>query len=292
MNTQAATKEVCQTLLPGKTYKFDLDKDGKPETIKYTREQSDNPKADDYYRYLFKVTLTINGKEIFKKSNIGSWGNPAQVMVLDTDKKDKQMELIVIQGELPNAYKWDNKRNEEVELPTNVTDSWASNMEHIYYFQYKNGKATNKQDLSKLLKNNFKNAYMLHGMKDSSLLTINGKGEVNARLCLNKLPKNYDYVHIQSILTLKNGTFKIKPLKEFKIVDKQSFICTKEFNTFTKPGKTAKAFSVKKNERIKVTALIRENKNKIYLEVTNSKGKKGYIVPKQGTVEVWEYFHV
>jgi hypothetical protein len=84
---------------------------------------------------------------------------------------------------------------------------------------------------------------------------------------------------------LKNGTFKAKPVKEYKTLDKPSFVSTKGFDTFTKPGKTAKAFSVKKNERIKITALIRENKNKIYLEVTNSKGKKAYIVPKQGMAD-------
>lgn len=81
-------------------------------------------------------------------------------MVTDVDKADKQMELLIIEGDVSDIK--DNS-------------AWASNMEHIYYYQYANGQAKRRQDLASLFKKDFKDVLFLHGIKNDSFLTINEK---------------------------------------------------------------------------------------------------------------------
>lgn len=262
VSVKAEAKSVCQTLEVAKTYQYNLDQQGKKESIKVTDSKKQYKHRDDTV-YDHKVKVTINGDTIYSKTIKGSYDseNPVKVMVLDTDKKDKQMELLILEG-------W-------------VSDAWTADIEHIYYYQYAKGKAKRKQDLAPLFKKNFENIYSLHGMEEESFLTTDGKKEVYAKLCVEV--NNFDYVHIKKALQLKKGKFMVSSAKSYALLDTEDgyFRPKKNITVYTKPGGKQKAFTVKKKEKIYLCGLYRESGNKIYLKVKNKSGKEGYIDPKK-----------
>ena len=56
-------------------------------------------------------------------------------------------------------------------------------------------------------------------MKDDSYLTINGKDEIYARLCVEV--QNFDYAHIKMRLKLKNGKFFKASTKSYNLMEKE-----------------------------------------------------------------------
>jgi Sec-independent protein translocase protein TatA len=264
--SNAAAKNICQTLKEEKTYYFNLDKKGKKETVKLSVSKKKH-KNEYAFTYDLKTTVTVNGKNVYRKSWKGRYSDaaPVKVMVTDVNKKDKQMELLIIEGDVNDG-----------------TDGgfWCANMEHIYYYQYNNGKAKRKQDIAALFRGNFTNIFMLHGMKDDSYLTINGKDEIYARLCVEV--QNFDYAHIKMRLKLKNGKFFKASTKSYNLMDiEDPFRPKKNITVYTKPGGIKKAFTVKKKESIYPCGLYTTNGKKIYLKVKNKGGKTGYIDPKK-----------
>lgn len=159
--SSAAGKNVCQTLKESKTYQYNLDQKEKKESIKVSVSKKEH-KNGYAITYDLKTAVAVNGKRIYGKTLKGRYSdnNQVKVMVVDTDKKDKQMELLIIEGEINDGSNG---------------AFWSADMEHIYYYQYNNGKAKRRQDLVPLFRKNFANVFMLHGMKDSSYLTTNGK---------------------------------------------------------------------------------------------------------------------
>lgn len=267
IKSSAAGKNVCQTLKESKTYQYNLDKKGKKESIKISVSKKEH-KNGYAITYDLKTTVAVNGERIYGKTLKGRYSdnNQVKVMVVDTDKKDKQMELLIIEGEINDG-----------------SDGafWNADMEHIYYYQYNNGKARRRQDLAPLFRKNFANVFMLHGMKDSSYLTTNGKNELYARLCVTV--QNFDYVHIKRKLKFKNGKFVSISAKSYSLMDTEDmpFHPKKNITVYTKPGGTKKAFTVKKGESIYPCSLYMQNEKKIYLKIKNKGGKMGYIDPKK-----------
>lgn len=197
-------------------------------------------------------------------------------MVTDVDKKDKQMELLIIEGWGGTGYK----------------GAWASNMEHIYYYQYANGKAKRKQDIAKAFKKNFTNVMSLHGIKGDSYLTTNGKNEIYARVCVgmqqSELDDYYDdCLHVKAGLRLKNGKFVQIFSKSYAILDIAEewdipVILKKNVTAYTQMGGKKKAFTIKKGEKIPSGSLYCIKNKKVYFKIKNKKGKWGYIELKKG----------
>lgn len=262
----AAGKNVCQTLAESKTYRYNLDQKGKKESIKVSVSKKEH-KNGYAITYDLKTTVTVNGKKIYGKTLKGRYSdnNQVKVMVVDTDQKDKQMELLIMEGEI------DDGSNGAF---------WTSDIEHIYYYQYDNGKAKRKQDLAPLFRKDFADVFMLHGMKDSSYLTVNGKNEIYARLCV--AVQNFDYVHIKRKLKLNKGKFVNVPAKSYSLMDiEDPFRPKKDITVYTEPGGSKKAFTVKKKESIYPDRLYLADGKKIYLKIKNKGGKSGYIDPKK-----------
>lgn len=267
LESSAAGKNVCKTLKESKTYLYNLDQKGKKESIKVSVARKEH--KDGYViTYDVKTTVMLNGKKVYSKMLKGqhSKDSRVKVMVMDTDKKDRQMELFIMEGDV-----YDGEDG----------DFWSSNMEHIYYYQYAGGKAKRKQDLAPLFRKKFANIYSLHGMGDKSYLTTNGKNEIYARLCVEV--QNFDYVHIKMKLNLKNGKFVRPSAKSYNLLDTEDSIFRpkKDITVYTKPGGKKKAFTVKKEEFIYPCGLYTANAKKIYLKVKNKDKKTGYIDPKK-----------
>jgi hypothetical protein len=279
----AAGKNICQVLKESKTYHYNLDKKGKKESIKVDISRKRYAKKISEYvsdiRYDLKTTVTVNSKKIYVKTlkeQLQDF-NFVNVMVTDVDKKDKQMELLIIEGDT----------------------GWTSNMEHIYYYQYINGKAKRKQDLVPLFKKNFKNVYSLHGgVGNKDFLTINGKNEIYARVCVIAQENQYDedFMHIKAGLMLKKGKFVQLSSKSYELLDLSEdlipIIVDKNLTAYTEMGGKKKAFTMKKGEKFSSGSRYCIKNKKIYLKVKGKKGQWGYIEFKKGMVHVGAFAHV
>lgn len=269
VKSSAAGKNTYQMLEESKTYYYNLDQKGKKEAIRVdvsTKKYEDDKDTWYGHKYDIKTTVTINGKKVYSRMLKGTNFplNQVKVVVTDVDKKDKQMELMVIEGHVGTG---DNR------------SFWSSDMKHIYYYQYKNGKAKRRQDIAPMFRGNFANIYSLHGM-DNSYFTVNGKGEIYTKLCVKV--QNFDYVHMKMKLKLKDGKFVKVPTKSYTLADAEfPFRPKKNITVYTKPGGTKKAFTVKKEDKIYLCSLYTKNGKKIYLKVKNKNGKTGYIEPKK-----------
>lgn len=256
------TPGYCRILKEGKTGRYDLDGKGKKETIKVSVKKRGYKNESGYvYNYDFTTTVTVNGKKVYKKTFKMCHENPVKIMVIDADKKDRQMELMIIEG---------------------VGDmAWVSDMSHIYYYQYKNGKTIKKQDITALFKKGFskKNVYRLHAMQDSCYLTMDGKGKVYATICLNV--ENFGYVHVKTTVVLKNGKFAFVPSKEYEVLDAEFFRSKKNITVYAKPNGKKKVYTIKKGQVIYFCKLYCSKNGKIYLKVKNQNGKTGYIDPQK-----------
>lgn len=267
VKSNAAGKNICQTLEASKTYHYNLDQKGKKEAIKMSFSKKEH-RSGYAVTYDLKAIVTVNGKNIYSKTWEGqnSDANPIKVMVMDTDKKDKQMELLIIEGDIYDGADG---------------GFWVADMEHIYYYQYAGGKMKRKQDLAPLFRKNFANVYSLHGMGDSSYLTTNGKKEIYARLCVKV--QNFDYAHIKMKLKLKKGKFVRVSEKLYNLLDTEDlpFRVQKNITVYTKPGGKKKAFTVKNQEFIYPCNIYIMKGKKVYLKVKNKNGKMGYIDPRK-----------
>lgn len=267
VKSNASRNNVCQTLKDSKTYRYNLDQKGKKESIRVDVSKKEH-KNGYAVTYDLKTTVTVNREKIYTKTLKGRYSdnNQVKVMVVDTDRKDKQMELLIMEGEINDGSN---------------SAFWSADMEHIYYYQYKNGKTKRRQDLVPLFQKNFANVFMIHGMKNSSYLTTNEKNGLYARLCVPV--QNFDYVHIKRKLKIKEGKFVSVSTKLYDLMDTEDmpFRPKKNISVYTKPGGTKKAFTVKKKESIYPCGLYTANKKKIYLKIKNRDGKSGYIDPKR-----------
>lgn len=280
MKSNAAEKKICQTLKTSKTYHYNLDQKGKKESIRVdviSRKKYEKKESDYQHTvYDVKAAVTINGKQIYSKVAKEQYYMsekdylsyiPIKVMVTDIDKRDKQMELLIFVGDC-------------VEFGTDT-------IEHIYYYQYTNGRAKKKQDLVSLFSKSLPYVKYVTGVKNSSILTINEKNEIFACVGLN-VPNFLDG-HIQTnvSLLLKNGKFMHKIQKSYKIAEIEEPIRTKKrMIVYASPGGRKKAFTLKKQVKINLCNIYLKNKKKMYLKIKNQGGKSGYIDPKKMSIYI------
>lgn len=276
ISAKAAGKNVCQTLKESKTYQYNLDQKGKKESIRVSVSKKEHKKGY-VVTYDVKTIVTINDKKIYSKilKNQNSDNNHVRVMVTDVDRKDKQMELLIIEGDVSDR---------------SSGAAWTSNMEHIYYYQYTDGRAKCRQDIALLFKRDFKNVFFLHGIKDSSFLAINGKNEMYARVCTVVQKNQYDYedcLHVKVGLMLKKGKFVPLSSKSYEILDIDDkdgipIRLKKNLTAYTQMGGNKKAFTMKAGEDIPSGSRYCIKNKKAYLRIKNKKGKWGYVELKKG----------
>lgn len=165
----ASMQNIEDTLKPGRTYTYNLDKQGKYEkiTVDYSQKK-------DYG----ETKVTVNGQEIYRK--VEKKGEQTQVMVTDADRKDKQMELLILDGE---------------------------DMAHIYYYRYENGTTRRVQDLTPLYQGVSSRADRIHGMSSNLPLQTNGKGALYARVGGNVSKESAENLGVKVGLLLSNGRF-------------------------------------------------------------------------------------
>lgn len=285
ISAKAAGKNVCQTLKESKTYQYNLDQKGKKESIKVSTTKKEHKKsypAGIVITYDVKTTVTINDKKIYSKilKNQNTDANHVKVMVTDVDRKDKQMELLIIEGDISDGIE-DN--------------AWTSDMEHIYYYQYANGQAKRRQDIASLFKKDFKDVLFLHGIKNDSFLTINGKNEIYARAC-TVIQKDDEYgyedcLHVKVGLMLKKGKFIQLSSKSYSVLDISGedgipVSLKKNVTLYTQMGGKKKAFTMKKGEKIPTSCFYCMKNKKVYLKIKNKRGKWGYMELKKGILYV------
>lgn len=258
-----AAKVTCDTLNTSQTYHYNLDKKGNSESIKVSISKKKNGYYDDY-----TLNVKINGKTAIKKKAKECYSEPFMVMVTDTDKKDKQLELLVVE------------------------ESSYQSISHIYYYQYTAGKLTFKQDLM----NEF-GKYAFERMEENTPLTVNGKGEIYAKRCIHV--ENFDYQHIRVVLKLKKGTFTRDSSNVYKTLDTQKLLWfvkpKKAITAYTKRGGSKKAFTItKKSNDVKIIAIYRTEKagEKTYLKVKNGKGKIGWVDVEKASTKLSGTYHV
>lgn len=140
----ASLQNIEDVLKPGTMYTYNLDKQGKYEkiTVDYSKKKNYG-----------ETRVTVNGQEIYRK--VEKKGEQTRVMVTDADKNDKQMELLILDGE---------------------------DMEHIYYYRYENGITRRVQDLTPLYRGGDRKGASIHGMSNHIPLQTNGKGVLYARV--------------------------------------------------------------------------------------------------------------
>lgn len=123
LQAQAAEKNVQETLKECKTYSFNLDKKGKKETVQFdvTKKKSANGDGYDY-----NATVQVNGKVIYRKNLKNySYSFPVKVMVVDTDKKDKQMELLIMEGVGQEAWCTDFEKDLLLSVQKRKNDAYT-----------------------------------------------------------------------------------------------------------------------------------------------------------------------
>lgn len=281
VKSNAAGKNICQTLKTSQTYYYNLDKKGKKESIRVDvvfRKKYRSPK----YRYdVFdvKAKVTINGKQIYAKTEKEVYYfleedylayTPLKVMVTDMDKKDKQMELLIFEG--------------------NCVEYGTEEIEHIYYYQYANGRAKRKQDLVSVYRQSLPYVHSVWGKDERTILSVNNKNEISAELRVD-IPNFSDetITYTKVNLILNKGKFIHNNQKLHKITHQNIPVRTeKDMDVYTSPGGKEKVFTVKKGGKINLCNIYLANKKKIYLQIKSKKGKTGYIDPKNVSIYVDE----
>ena len=259
----ASAKTATTTFLKNnKTYSFNLDKKGKSEEVRF--EQTKN---EEEYTTYYKSDLFIQGKKVFSANDTMK----VKAVVADTDKSDKQLEVLIIQG-----YWSDNPQE------------W-SEIKHIYYYKYSNGKTKKVQDIYSLIKSKFDKFTDVHSASDK-LITVDGKGKLLNKVCIRlasyKNGNGMDFIHIKNNVKLVSGKYVNTKDKSYKLYNegfnnKETVHVSKVKNkVYKKPGGSKVAYTLKKNDTFTIKSYYRKSKTSVYLEIKNKKGKTGYINPK------------
>lgn len=252
----SAAGTQCVTLKPSKTYSYNLDGKGAKEKIKYTITQGE---ADSNYCYTYDINVTVNGKSFYKKA-LKAWETPVRILLTDVDTRDKQKEILILEGESLNEY-------------------WTSDIKKISYYRYKSGKMSYVQDLADLFKKGFeKKLNTIHGVSNKgNFLKMDGKGKLSANVCLQF--SFSDYKHFQRTVVLKNGKFSVSKLSSVNIQkEANNYTMVKSVKMYTTAGGKKVAATIKKKKTAIVTGIYRNSKGTLYFIVKYG-GKKGYVSP-------------
>lgn len=249
-DVSAKTTSV-KPLKANKTYEYNLDQKGAKEKVKVVQKQV----STDDYDYT-SMTLYINNKAVVSKVKDGA------VFVMDTNKKDKQMEVLIAKG-------FQN-------------DSWTDNLCDATYYRYTSGKLKKVQNLGSVAKKKYKKLAWIHYVTDHAAFKVDSKGNLTYRVCLS-LDKGLDYIHFDDTMKLKNGKFVTSSKKSFSLKDEgtgtyRSKGTNKVYKT---PGSSKVAFTLKDKGVFYKKGVYIKNNSTYYVKIKAKKtGKTGYIKNK------------
>lgn len=230
--TQAASKPKITKIKAGTETKIQLDGKGNKEKVKLTVKKKWSEPEEEYGGEICSstVTLTINGKQVLKKTYKTEWeAATVQLVVSDVKTSDKYKDLFL------GVYNYD----------------WSGDYLDLVRITYKNGKATKDQLLKtlkaikspKLAKDIEHNdmsgrGYMLNPIEACEGLTkgdlkVNGDGTIKWHVCLytetgvsgkpkKKLTLYKTAGGSKKVVTVAKGK-KVK-MTQFKFVDKKLYV--------------------------------------------------------------------
>lgn len=246
-NVSAKTKAV-NPLKANKTYQYNLDQKGAKEKVKVVEKEKGD---DDTY-----MTLYINNKAVVSNVQYGA------AFVMDTNKKDKQMEVVVVknfQG-----------------------DYWADSMSNAVYYRYKGGKLKKVQTFGSVAKKKYKSLAFMHFADKKAVFRVDSKGTLTYKVCLG-LGNGLDFIHFNDTMKLKNGKFVNSTKKTFSLKDEygESWRSKGTNKVYKKPGSKKVAFKLKDKAEFYKTGVYIKNKSTYYVKIKAKKTKKtGYINTK------------
>ena len=160
---------------------------------------------------------------------------------------------------------------------------------HIYYYKYSKGKAKKVQDLYNLVKSKFSKFAYLHA-PTNNFIKVDGKGNLTTKACVKLASYNknngLDFIHFNNLVKLVKGKFVNTKAKSYKALDEKigSEIYWRVSNgknkVYNNPDTKKVAYTLKNNSKFNILSLFRKSKNKVFLQIKNKNGKKGYINPK------------
>lgn len=232
----------------GKTYTYDLDKDGAKEKLLCNFTGSG-----------YNKQLTINGKKVFSTKS-----QYAEIAVADMDQSDKQMEIFIASGK-------------------GLEDIFSS--VNLKYYTFKNGKFAKVQDIKSVIKQKYSSVkYISVAGEETAYFPVkNGKLSVGVNL---NLKNGLGIKSIYDTVVFKKGKFVTSTNKSFSIEEYGTkYKCKGTNKVYKSPGSKKVAFKLKNKEKYSVIGFYWKNKNTYYIKVKNSKGKKGYV--KNGTFKTY-----
>lgn len=243
----------CNPLKVGKSYSFNLDKKGKNEKVILSRKKIKSQK----YSYALKINGKVVYNTVFDNNKLNS--DDLRVLVIDTNKSDNQMEVLILRGYFDKM-------------------SWISDIRKIYYYKYSNNKFTLIQNLTCQIKNKMPNT-AVHALNDNYYFTIDGNEKITLRFCLH-IDHTSEYYHFLGNFILKNGKYSITKNEEFILKDSNSIYNSTGKNiTYIQAGSKKVSYILKKNSKFYMRRIVIKNKE-IYLQLENKTHKFGYIKQK------------
>lgn len=236
----AKTKTVgVNPLKKDKVYEYNLDQKGAKEKVKVTKDSKGG------------VLLSINNKIVL--SDLGKRG---AVFIVDTNRSDKQMEILITDN-----Y-WENTQEDLA----------------LKYYRYSEGELKKIQDLENVAKAKYKKIEATHGASSKRVLTTDQKGNLTLGICLRvENHVNYDYLHFNDNFILKNGKFVISKIKTFKIKNRDVSSSKGSNKVYKKPGNKKVLFQLKDKEEFYCEEVYIQSNSVYYIKIKTKKGKIGYI---------------
>lgn len=248
----ASSMKSALMLKKGKAYSYDMNFDGKKETIKVD-SKSKQVKDDTKTEY----TVTVNGKQIYK----GQEDISGQFYLMDIDKKDKQLDFIL--------------------LAEYVSDGAT-------YYTYHNGKLERKQDLGKIgIKTTgykYASCHSIYPYKSS--ISFDGKNKVTIPVCI--YTRAVGTAHLKMTLQLNNNKLVDKSNGTLQTLEEcDNNRVKKSFPLYKSAGSKTVAFKTKKGDELKYkTVVFIKGKGYIKAEL---KGKTGWLGLEQFEAEKYFY---
>lgn len=264
----------CQILKPGKTYRIDLDGNGKKEKIRYTADKTARKDGTKVKTLLLK----INNKKVL--SEVPSYDKDYMIVVTDVQKKDKQRELFVINAEEGTLW----KKNGSVAFDPEFGEEEGFVLSYIKYYTYKKGRLKFRQDIGKLV--NDSNLipgtnFDLHPLDRKQMFKVNGSGKLTLLLCTSRkdgLDYVYGFSHINYQLQLKNGRFRCPAKSYYSCRQKYVKVQTEgALTSYKTPACKKVSYVFPHSARFYIVGIAVTSGGKCRYRVTNGHGGGGYI---------------
>lgn len=262
-NTYAKNKDYIGRIRVGDKPKYsNLDKKGKKEKIYMKAYNKGN---------ITGRTLYINGKAVLKDRQDRGEYEELNVYIMDANKKDDQMEILVMR----DPY-----------------------FMQLKYYRYASSKLKKMQDFKSIGKRKFKDFRTFHMLTDDHEYGIvfkgNGKGKLYTRCCVN-LKNDLGAAEFKDTLILKNRKFVLSKKKVFTLLgdssisennkDKSVLLSKGVNKVYKNPGSSKVVFKLKDKEQFYRKEIYIKSRKTYYLKIKNKKGKTGYV--KNGVVKAY-----